>query len=210
MAYEFVCESEAKRYCSDCSRTLKKTCELLRTKGISAQFSLVGSGARNMITRNGDGPYDLDYNLLIMKAEERYWNDLRLLKETVRNALNRAERREFFSDAQDSTSCLTALLHFKDTPNVEFSFDVAITTKNKNGNYDDPTDTAGKEPFPLPALQEKRCALGNPGGHLLRQDNALPMQCRYTHEAVLHTGYPDGAAHYADRGETTNAWRQAD
>ena len=113
----------------------KKTCELLRTKGISAQFSLVGSGARNMITRNGDGPYDLDYNLLIMKAEERYWNDLRLLKETVRNALNRAERREFFSDAQDSTSCLTALLHFKDTPNVEFSFDVAITTKNKNGNY---------------------------------------------------------------------------
>ena len=135
MAYEFVCESEAKRYCSDCSRTLKKTCELLRTKGISAQFSLVGSGARNMITRNGDGPYDLDYNLLIMKAEERYWNDLRLLKETVRNALNRAERREFFSDAQDSTSCLTALLHFKDTPNVEFSFDVAIIKKNPNGNY---------------------------------------------------------------------------
>ena len=82
---------------------------------------------------------------------------------------------------------------------------------NKSGDvYDDPTDTAGKEPFPLPALQEKRCALGNAGGHLLRQDNAFPMQCRYTHEAVLRTGYPDGAAHYADRGETTNAWRQAD
>ena len=135
MAYEFVCEFEAKCYRSNCSDVLKKTCELLKEEGISAQFSLVGSGARNMITRNGDGPYDLDYNLLIMKAEERYWNDLRLLKETVRNALNRAERREFFSDAQDSTSCLTALLHFKDIPNVEFSFDVAITTKNKNGNY---------------------------------------------------------------------------
>ena len=135
MAYEFVCESEAKRYRSDCSNVLKKTCELLKEKGISAQFSLVGSGARNMITRNGDGPYDLDYNLLVMKAEERYWNNLRLLKETVRNALNRAERREFFSDAQDSTSCLTALLHFKDTPNVEFSFDVAIIKKNPNGNY---------------------------------------------------------------------------
>ena len=135
MAYEFVCESEAKRYRSDCSNVLKETCELLKEKGISAQFSLIGSGARNMITRNGEGPYDLDYNLLIMKAEERYWNDLRLLKETVRNALNRAERNEFFSDAQDSTSCLTALLHFKDTPNVEFSFDVAIIKKNPNGNY---------------------------------------------------------------------------
>lgn len=135
MAYEFVYESEAKRYRSDCSDVLKETCELLKEKGISAQFSLIGSGARNMITRNGEGPYDLDYNLLIMKAEERYWNDLRLLKETVRNALNRAERNEFFSDAQDSTSCLTALLHFKDTPNVEFSFDVAIIKKNPNGNY---------------------------------------------------------------------------
>ena len=117
------------------SDVLKETCELLKEKGISAQFSLIGSGARNMITRNGEGPYDLDYNLLIMKAEERYWNDLRLLKETVRNALNRAERNELFSDAQDSTSCLTALLHFKDTPNVEFSFDVAIIKKNPNGNY---------------------------------------------------------------------------
>ena len=134
MAYEFVYESEAKRYRSDCSRTLKKTCELLRAKGISAQFTLVGSGARNMITRNGDGPYDLDYNLLVVKADDEY-RDPRLLKDTIRNALNKAVGGKFFSDAQDSTSCLTALLYFKDTPNVKFSFDVAITTKNKNGNY---------------------------------------------------------------------------
>ena len=32
------------------------------------------------------------------------------------------------------------------------------------------------------------------------------MQCRNIDEAVLRTGYPDGAAHYADRGETANAW----
>lgn len=135
MTYEFVCESEAKRYRSDCSDVLKETCKLLKKKGISAQFSLVGSGARNMITRNGAGPYDLDYNLLIMKAEERYWNDLRLLKDIIRNVLNKAVGGKSFSDAQDSTSCLTALLHFKDTPNVEFSFDVAIIKKNPNGNY---------------------------------------------------------------------------
>ena len=135
MAYEFVYESEAKRYRSDCSDVLKETCELLKEKGISAQFSLIGSGARNMITRNGEGPYDLDYNLLIMKAEERYWNDLRLLKETVRNALNWAERNEFFSDAQDSTSCLTAILYFEKSPDIKFKFVVAITTKNKNCNY---------------------------------------------------------------------------
>ena len=62
-------------------------------------------------------------------------SEARKLKDTIRNALNKAVGGKSFSDAQDSTSCLTALLHFKDTPNVEFSFDVAITTKNKNGNY---------------------------------------------------------------------------
>ena len=134
MAYEFVCESEAKQYRSDCSRILKKTCELLKAKGISAQFSLVGSGARNMITRDGDGPYDLDYNLLVMKADDEY-RDPRLLKDTIRNALNKAVGGKFFSDAQDSTSCLTALLHFGKTSNIKFSFDVAIIKKNPNGNY---------------------------------------------------------------------------
>lgn len=84
--------------------------------------------------KHGNGPYDLDYNLLVMKADDEY-RDPRLLKDTIRNALNKAVGGKFFSDAQDSTSCLTALLHFKDTPNVEFSFDVAIIKKNPNGNY---------------------------------------------------------------------------
>lgn len=78
---------------------LTKTCEILKSKNIIAQFSLVGSGAKNLITRNGNGPYDLDYNLVVIKADERYWKDLRLLKDTVRNALNKAERKDFFSDA---------------------------------------------------------------------------------------------------------------
>ena len=135
MAYEIVCESESKRYRSDCASVLTKTCEILKRKNIIAQFSLVGSGAKNLITRNGNGPYDLDYNLVVIKADERYWKDLRLLKDTVRNALNKAERKDFFSDAMDSRSCLTTLLHFNDSPNVEFSFDVAILTKNRNGDY---------------------------------------------------------------------------
>ena len=135
MAYEIVCESESKRYRSDCASVLTKTCEILKSKNIIAQFSLVGSGAKNLITRNGNGPYDLDYNLVVIKADERYWKDLRLLKDTVRNALNKAERKDFFSDAMDSRSCLTTLLHFNDSPNVEFSFDVAILTKNRNGDY---------------------------------------------------------------------------
>lgn len=135
MSYEIVSEAESKRYRSACSAVLTETCEILKSKNISAQFMLVGSGAKNLITRNGNGSYDLDYNLFIAKAEEKYWNDLRLLKETVRNALNKVDGNVSFSDAMDSRSCLTTLLRFIDSPNVEFSFDVAILTKNRNGNY---------------------------------------------------------------------------
>ena len=131
--YRIVDESECKRYRSDCSHVLKKTCALLKEKCINAQFTLVGSGARNMVTRNGSGPFDLDYNLEIIKAPDEYWNDLRHLKNTVRILLDKAEGLTCFSESQDSTSCLTALLHFKDEPAVEFSFDVAIVAKNSDG-----------------------------------------------------------------------------
>ena len=135
MAYQIVYESEYKRYRSECSAILKKTCAILMKKGISTQFTLVGSGARNLVTRNGCGPFDLDYNLEIIKAEKQYWSNLELLKNTVRTSLNEAEKFECFSDAKDSTSCLTALLYFEDSPQIEFSFDVAIVCRNEAGSY---------------------------------------------------------------------------
>lgn len=79
------------------------------------------------------GPFDLDYNLEIIKAPDEYRKDLRCLKNTVRILLDEATGLECFSESKDSTSCLTALLYFKDEPTIEFSFDVAIVAKNCNG-----------------------------------------------------------------------------
>lgn len=132
--YRLVDEAECKKYRSDCSATLNQVRSILREKGITSQFTLVGSGARNMVTRDGDGPFDLDYNLEIIKALDEYWNDLHHLKDTVRVALDKAVGiRGCFSESQDSTSCLTTLLHFDDEPSVKFSFDVAIVAKNSKG-----------------------------------------------------------------------------
>ena len=131
--FRIVDEAKCRRYRSDCSTVLKQVCSMLKEKGISAQFTLVGSGARNMVTRNGDGSFDLDYNLEITKASEEYWNDLRHLKDTIRILLDKAEKLNCFSESQDSTSCLTALLHFKDDPTVKFKFDVAIVSRNSKG-----------------------------------------------------------------------------
>lgn len=97
--YRFVYESESKRYRNACSRTLKGTRSLLMAENIVAQFTLVGSGAKNMITRNGDGPFDLDYNLEIIKAPSSYWNDLQHLKNIVRITLDRAAKSFHFSES---------------------------------------------------------------------------------------------------------------
>ena len=131
--FRIVDEAECKRYRLDCSSVLKKVCLILKEKGISAQFTLVGSGARNMVTRNGDGPFDLDYNLEIIKAPEEYWNNLRSLKDTIRILLDKAAGLICFSESQDSTSCLTSILYFKNEPTIKFKFDVAIVAQNPDG-----------------------------------------------------------------------------
>lgn len=131
--YKLIDEAESKRYRIDCSSVLTDTCKLLKDKGISAQFTLVGSGARNLVTRNGNGPYDLDYNLEITKCDKSFLNNLSYLKETVRTEINKAEGNTFFRDSHDSTSVLTSILHFTDEPQVQFSFDIAIVKKNNSG-----------------------------------------------------------------------------
>ena len=136
--YEYVDSHELDRYRRDCSNTMTQLRdELNRKYDIVTQFTLVGSGshARKLVTRNGNGPFDLDYNLIIVHMPNKYWDDLGLLKETVRRTLNQIEKNEWFSDGKDSTSVITALLHFKDTPQIEFSFDIAIFAKNQSGNF---------------------------------------------------------------------------
>lgn len=54
-----------------------------------------------MVARNGNAPFDLDYNLYIISMPDEFWNDLRKLKETVRCSLNNAVGNSFFSDGKD-------------------------------------------------------------------------------------------------------------
>ena len=147
MAYEYVSEKEVKPYRSECSRILIELRDHLNKEyGIITQFFLVGSGsyARKLVMRNGNSPFDLDYNLMVRRMPEEYWNDTRHLKNRVRDSLNLILRRSRshvvrggqFSDGKDSTSVITALVY---TPGilsqVAFSFDLAIMARNEDGTY---------------------------------------------------------------------------
>lgn len=69
--YHFVEDKEfLKRSQNSCVEDLNKLVGSLLEEGISAQFILVGSGGRNMVTQNEDGDIDFDYNLLIQKCDD--------------------------------------------------------------------------------------------------------------------------------------------
>lgn len=53
---------------STCSDIMNDIQEKVREANIPCQFFLVGSGARNMVTQNGDGPIDFDYNLNVLNG----------------------------------------------------------------------------------------------------------------------------------------------
>ena len=133
--YHFVIDKEfLKRVQSLCTNDLRELVKLLLDEGISTQFILVGSGGRNMVTQNENEPIDLDYNLFIQKCDDI--NDCRYLKETIRKNLNKIMRRNGLSDVEDSTSALTSkCVYFKDMPNSQFSMDVCIVAKDRDGNW---------------------------------------------------------------------------
>ncbi len=147
MAYEYVSEKEARPYRNECSRMLTELRDYLNEEyDINTQFFLVGSGsyARKLVMRNGNAPFDLDYNLMVIRMPEEYWHDPRRLKNRVRDSLNLILRRSRshvvrggqFSDGKDSTSVITALMY---TPGilsqVAFSFDLAILARDGDGIY---------------------------------------------------------------------------
>lgn len=100
---------------------------------IGANFYLVGSGARNLITQNADEPVDLDYNLEIVRCKKIY--DSHYLKERVRKSFNKCACKFNLRDCEDSTSAITSKQIFIIGNKTKFSMDICITKRDKEGNY---------------------------------------------------------------------------
>jgi hypothetical protein len=98
---------------------------------IGAQFYLVGSGARNLITQNENLPVDLDYNLEIIRCDD--FDDGKTLKECARKAFDNALRQRNQWNCQDSTSTLTSRQIRLDFTSPLFSIDVCITCQDEDG-----------------------------------------------------------------------------
>ena len=99
---------------------------------LDVDFELVGSGAKNLITQNGNQPPDIDFNFIILGMKENYKESE--IKEYIKRQLNIVIQDKGLRDCSDSTSALT----IKSVPaykNVVFSVDVAIIKIEYNQWY---------------------------------------------------------------------------
>ena len=134
--YEYAEKNEVRKYRTWCSEVMEEIRDVLKERyAIVSQPVMIGSGAKNLVTRNGGGPFDLDYNLEILYADGKYWEDLGRLKGTVKRTAEESLRRRGVqpSSVKDSTSCITVILFFRDEPQVQFSFDIGIIAEDEDG-----------------------------------------------------------------------------
>lgn len=124
--YEYVPKSSVMPYRGLCHQMLAELHRVLKQDyKVTFQHQVVGSGAENLVMRNGNGGYDLDYNIVIKKAPAGYIESPGRLKEIIRLTMDGIVETPF-SKGKDSTSSITYLVHADNGTGVLFSMDLAI------------------------------------------------------------------------------------
>ncbi len=133
--YQFVTDKEELRELKNACETIIKNVQKSWLKEyFTFQFVLIGSGSKNLITKNGEnGEYDLDYNFILQKDKQGLANNPKKIKELFIQAFNEANPGLGFKPAENSTSVITSKLVYEQR--LFFSFDVAILCEGNNGNY---------------------------------------------------------------------------
>lgn len=119
----------------DCSDIVNQLVQSINNDGmLSVEMELVGSGARNLITQNGDQPIDLDYNLFITDFLALQMNDGKIIKDYVKERFDAVLDRNGWGTSEDSTSALsTKLRHYKTGNRTEFKIDLGIVHNSPFG-----------------------------------------------------------------------------
>ena len=105
--------------------------EINKDSVIKVSAYLVGSGAKKLITQNGDQEVDLDYNLEIKRTT---LNNCRDIKNYIMDMFDVVLERNGWGNCQDSTSVIsTEYREFKQGNRTGFKVDIAIVKKDYTG-----------------------------------------------------------------------------
>ncbi len=134
--YHFIDDKEfLKKLRTTCSGLVNQLVQAINREGeMTVEAHLVGSGAKSLITQNGNEPVDLDYNLTILGVQDI--NDAHFIKEYVRKKFDEVLRANGWGNCDDSKSCLTTeKRHFCKGNQTEFSIDLAIVFERDDGSW---------------------------------------------------------------------------
>lgn len=107
-----------------CADIVNQLVQRLKGYDIEARMNIVGSKSRNMVTQNGNGDIDFDFNLIIEEAP--MIRDCKAIKEDVMDAFNGVLKTNGWRDCKDSTSAITTCVKHIPDYNVGFKIDVCI------------------------------------------------------------------------------------
>ena len=131
--YHYITDKEfLKRMRSVCSDIVNQLVQRInRDSVMTVEAHLVGSGARNLVTQNGEEPIDLDYNICVISTQKMPLQDCRAIKEYIRKQFNAVLHENGWEDCMDSTTALTTgKRNFVKGNQTPFSIDVAIIKEN--------------------------------------------------------------------------------
>lgn len=131
--YNYVSNAIVKPMRSFSADKLNQVKQMLKSEyNLDSNFFLVGSGAKNLVTQNGNEPFDLDWNFEIYNLADPTKN-ASWLKNTIMDFLNEIMKDTPFRNCQDSTAVITSRWITKQ--GLKFSFDIAILVLNSNGTF---------------------------------------------------------------------------
>lgn len=132
--YKFANPMEVKIMTKWCEEILHSVQNEIRDY-FTFDIRLIGSGDKNLVTKNEDESFDLDYNIILQRDKKNLLNNPRQIKDIFASRFNKILQPEIsdFKYASDSTSVIT--LKLVQNGRLQFSFDVAILVENNDGIF---------------------------------------------------------------------------
>lgn len=114
-----------------CGDTINRLVQRINNDGVlEVRACLIGSGAKNLVTRNGRGDVDLDYNLEILRGAMCEKD----IKKYVQEKFNEVLSEKGLGSCKNSTSCLTTKKWPVTADNsARVSIDLAIVRNTDRG-----------------------------------------------------------------------------
>ena len=159
--YSYVSKSAVKPARKICSALLAGMKECLQEDGIEIRIEPVGSAKTNLVTRNGNEPFDLDFDILVYNGME-----LRELKDKALRAAREGADAYGFRKIQDSTSAITCIHYKEGTDAIDFRLDLGIVVMKSKGRgyrliHDKAKDdyVLNEKPIRYEKLEQQRIAI---------------------------------------------------